>query len=304
MPIDHIPDVSIVVPTHDKAERLILALHALRPQTLSTSRFETVVVADGCADDTLSVVTQARRLGLHIRLIETRHAGQSAARNRGAAEARGRILLFMDDDILLHPGYVERMAEAVRRHPRAVIRAPVRSLRYLAPFRDPEKGIPFDDRASPLIAERFGAQLISRRQILEDWPGIAARCGHVNRFEAMVSRVLREGPADLRWVGYSGSGVALRRELFLDAGGYDARFGLRWGAESLELGYRLWCKGIDFIESTDLFSAHMEHPRKASLASFDASFDLFFRLHGDDRIRLVQSMIAGTDRPQSRCASS
>jgi GT2 family glycosyltransferase len=47
-----------------------------------------------------------------VRVIETGGVGTAAARNAAAAAARGRVLLFLDDDLVAEPDLVRRHAEA------------------------------------------------------------------------------------------------------------------------------------------------------------------------------------------------
>lgn len=64
------------------------------------------MVADGCTDSTPEVVRLFEG-HLHVRLIEQDNQGASTARNRGATEARGQLLVFLDDDIEARPEFVE-----------------------------------------------------------------------------------------------------------------------------------------------------------------------------------------------------
>lgn len=96
-------DVSIVIPTHNRADSLARILEALSRQDVVG--FEVVVVADGCTDATRGIVARfADRLSLT--LLEQVNQGPSAARNTGAAGARGDLLLFLDDDVEPVPGLV------------------------------------------------------------------------------------------------------------------------------------------------------------------------------------------------------
>ena len=85
--------VSIIIPTFNGASRIGNCLEALLPQTVGTDS-EILVVDDGSSDGTGVVVS--RYLG--ARLISQANAGPAAARNRGALEAKGSIILFTDDD--------------------------------------------------------------------------------------------------------------------------------------------------------------------------------------------------------------
>ena len=101
--------VSIVVPTYNGARRIGACLGALSQQSASHAA-EVLVVNDGSTDDTAQVVL----LFPEVRLINQAKAGPAAARNRGAQEARGRFLLFTDDDCVPTPGWLEAMLVALQ----------------------------------------------------------------------------------------------------------------------------------------------------------------------------------------------
>ncbi len=95
---------SIIIPTFNGAEKIAACLSALMPQ-LQGQRIEILVVDDGSSDATASVV-----LGYpEVRLIHQTNAGPAAARNRGAREAGGEIILFTDDDCVPAPGWIGAM---------------------------------------------------------------------------------------------------------------------------------------------------------------------------------------------------
>jgi len=93
--------VSIVITSYNYARFLGEAIESGLKQTYRP--LEVVVVDDGSTDDSVAV---ARRYD--VRLIEQSNAGVSVARNRGAAEAQGELIVFLDADDLLEPAYVER----------------------------------------------------------------------------------------------------------------------------------------------------------------------------------------------------
>lgn len=96
--------VSIIIPTFNGASRIGNCLDALLKQT-ARDNAEIIVVNDGSTDNTAEVV--GRYPG--IRLISQANAGPAAARNRGASEARGTILLFTDDDCVPTPEWLGAM---------------------------------------------------------------------------------------------------------------------------------------------------------------------------------------------------
>jgi glycosyltransferase involved in cell wall biosynthesis len=98
--------ISIIIPTFNGASRIGKCLDALLAQSAKRD-LEILVVNDGSTDDTPRVV--GRYSG--VRLITQANAGPAAARNRGALEARGTILLFTDDDCVPMPDWLDAMLE-------------------------------------------------------------------------------------------------------------------------------------------------------------------------------------------------
>jgi GT2 family glycosyltransferase len=98
--------VSIIIPTFNGASRISNCLDALLKQTAGGD-VEILVVNDGSTDNTAGVVT----LYSGIRLISQGNAGPAAARNRGASEARGTLILFTDDDCVPMPDWLDAMIE-------------------------------------------------------------------------------------------------------------------------------------------------------------------------------------------------
>jgi GT2 family glycosyltransferase len=98
--------VSIIIPTFNGAARIGNCLDALLKQ-IAEHNAEILVVNDGSTDTTGEVV--ARYSG--VRLITQANAGPAAARNRGAVEAQGTIILFTDDDCVPMPDWLEAMLQ-------------------------------------------------------------------------------------------------------------------------------------------------------------------------------------------------
>lgn len=96
--------VSIIIPTYNGARRIGKCIQALTAQS-SLNLVEILVIDDGSEDDTAAVV--AKHPG--VRVISQRNAGPAAARNRGALEAQGNILLFTDDDCVPTPNWLNAM---------------------------------------------------------------------------------------------------------------------------------------------------------------------------------------------------
>src|SRR6266542_3472340 len=104
-------ELSIVIPTRDRPSSLRACLAALANQQNVTGEIEVVVVDDGSVRNVEPSL--AGWPGGPVRLLHQANAGPGAARNRGAREARGRVLLFLDDDVV---GETELVATHLAAH--------------------------------------------------------------------------------------------------------------------------------------------------------------------------------------------
>ncbi|HZP41301.1 MAG TPA: glycosyltransferase [Candidatus Binatia bacterium] len=107
------PDVSVVVPTYNRAAFLAESLGSVLAQ--EGVALELIVVDDGSTDDTAVVVAGLR--DPRIRLLARPHAGIAAARNAGLAAARAPYVAFHDSDDLALPGRLAVPVEFLRTHP-------------------------------------------------------------------------------------------------------------------------------------------------------------------------------------------
>lgn len=98
--LDHWPMFSVVVCTHNGEQHMKACLPAL--MRLDYPSYEVIVVNDGSSDGTETVVSdylsEDPAVAPVVKLINLQHAGLSAARNRGAQEAKGEIIAYTDDD--------------------------------------------------------------------------------------------------------------------------------------------------------------------------------------------------------------
>jgi hypothetical protein len=109
------PELSIVVPVYNTARYLEIALGSLSSAGL-TDR-EIIVVVDGSPDDSEAVaVNWFQRTGASGLVLRIQNGGLSAARNRGAALARGTYLCFFDSDDIADANTHDLMLTAARAH--------------------------------------------------------------------------------------------------------------------------------------------------------------------------------------------
>lgn len=114
------PRLSVIVPVYRDWDLLPPLLEAFAAQTLDAAAFEILVVNN-------EAPRPAPPLALpgHARLVEAPAPGSYAARNAGAAAARGAWLVFTDADCRPEPGWLAALARAAQAHPRDLVAGPV-----------------------------------------------------------------------------------------------------------------------------------------------------------------------------------
>jgi glycosyltransferase involved in cell wall biosynthesis len=214
------PELSIVIPTHNRRDLLPRTLRALAHQTVPSDVYEVILVADGCQDDTANIV-RSLDLPYTFHFIEQATSGAAAARNRGASAASAPLILFLDDDMEASTELVAAHLEAHRRQPSGVV------LGYFSPARH----------------ERSDDVLIASVNL---WWG--------ERFFELSKESHRFTFQDL----FAGN-VSLPRELFNSVGKFDERFYGKAG-EDYELAARLLKRRVRFQFVREAASIHHDMP--------------------------------------------
>ncbi len=114
--------VSVVIPSRDRPLELRRCLASVRRH--ATPSLELVVVDDGSRGrDQVAEVAGA----VDARVIRLEGAGPAAARNAGVADARGDIVLLLDDDCVVGAAWADGLVEAVAAGGRIVAAGSVRT---------------------------------------------------------------------------------------------------------------------------------------------------------------------------------
>jgi GT2 family glycosyltransferase len=114
------PFFSIVIPTYARPRQLATCLQSLACLDYPRDRFEVVVVDDGSETPPEAVVASFCDQ-LDVTLLKQAHAGPAAARNTGAARARGEFLAFTDDDCAPALDWLQRLTARFARAPDCAI---------------------------------------------------------------------------------------------------------------------------------------------------------------------------------------
>jgi glycosyltransferase involved in cell wall biosynthesis len=109
--------ISVVIPTYNRAEKLLRVLESLQRQTLDKRCFEVIVIDDGSTDTTRQAVSRfAAGSSLNLRYLPQEHRRPAAARNTGIEMAEMPLVFFIGDDIILEANTVEEHLRFHRQH--------------------------------------------------------------------------------------------------------------------------------------------------------------------------------------------
>jgi glycosyltransferase involved in cell wall biosynthesis len=210
------PEISLVIPSYNRADSVLRLLQGLAGQTANPESFEVVLVLDGCTDDSAEAVRSVE-LPFALRVVEQTGQGRARARNHGILKARGRLILFLDDDMDCDPALVDVHLAAHREHPGDVV------LGYY-PMLPAEKSTPERERLRLWWDEQFAKR---------------SAPGHASTYHDFLT-----------------GNVSLSRELLLRVNGFEGTMPRIATCEDWELGFRLLKAGAKFRDCREAWCVH------------------------------------------------
>ena len=106
--IYRMPKVSVIIPTHNRAEFLRCAIESVLRQTFTD--LEIIVSDDKSTDHTQEVVKGFKDMRIKY-IFNDGHNGPSATRNKGILASEGEYIAFLDDDDEWLPDKLQRQVE-------------------------------------------------------------------------------------------------------------------------------------------------------------------------------------------------
>ncbi|MBA3486560.1 MAG: glycosyltransferase, partial [Lysobacter sp.] len=214
------PRASVVIPVFDQCGHTLVCLRALAAHP-PRAGIEIIVVDDGSSDHTSGFLPQISGLRYHRR---TSNGGFIAACNDGAAIAKGEYLVFLNNDTVPQPGWLDALLATFDEHPRTGL---------------------------------AGSQLLYPDGRLQEAGGLVFADGsgwNYGRFAAP------DAPryAFVREADYcSGAAIAIRRDLFAPLGGFDVRYSPAY-FEDTDLAFAVRASGLNVIYQPASRVVHLE----------------------------------------------
>ena len=121
-------DISIIIPTYnykDRNQNLYNLLIALNKQRQANGNFEIIIVNNYNSSIGEETINKFKRYIKELKIIEDPIVGLSHARNSGVSSARGKIVAFLDDDIVPSNGWLNSLINVHKKHNALCIGGPV-----------------------------------------------------------------------------------------------------------------------------------------------------------------------------------
>jgi glycosyltransferase involved in cell wall biosynthesis len=194
---------SIIIPTRDRLRQITRLLDSIRKSTgLGLTETEIIVGDNGSRDGTWEMLRRiSADFPVPLRLLQNETPGKCRILNEAISMARGDVLAFLDDDVIVDQGWLEAMTNYFKQAPRLAVQGTIRILPE--ELKDPEM-----DR----LIQRFRT---------------------VHQFE------YHRGAEEIGTL--NGANMAIRREVFTQVGGFDTRLGpgASGTSEDVELAHRI-----------------------------------------------------------------
>ncbi len=101
--------VSVIVPTYNRKEDLKKCLYSLLSVDYPKDKYEIIVIDDGSTDGTFEFMKNiSHKYGRLIKYHRQNNSGPAKARNLGIKKAKGEIIFFVDDDVLVPKDFIKK----------------------------------------------------------------------------------------------------------------------------------------------------------------------------------------------------
>jgi len=214
------PQVTVIIPAYNREKNLKNTLNSLTYQTYDA--FEVIVCDDGSTDNTKDLIPLFKDK-LNIRYLYQEHKGFRAghARNMGLKNARAKLIIFLDSDVVVPPTFMETHVKEHEAEGKYVVNSYVW-------------------RMTEYHKEDLGILPEEYVKLHKKWLKPDSR----DRFE-----LFERGEADEAYF-LDSNALSVKMQDLRKVGDFDENF-IGWGHEDTELGYRLGGMGysVKFIKS-------------------------------------------------------
>ncbi len=211
--------LSIVIPSYNRLEALLLCLESLSQQSLATNLFEIIIIDDGSDNDQQKLIeTLFLKYKLEGYYYRQTNSGPAKARNKGIKMAKNEIILLIGDDMLVE-------TDLLKNH-------------YEFHLTNPESS-----------QALLGRVVWSDKIILNDFMDWLERTSFQFDFKSLTDNKLVD------YKHFYTSNISLKKDFLINNGLFNESFPFA-AFEDTELGYRLIKKGLKLIYRSQALVYH------------------------------------------------
>ena len=230
--------LTVIICTYNRAKYIGPLLESIATNDLEKSEFEIVLVDNNCTDNTREICEAfaAAHKDVQFRYVVEPEQGLSAARNKGIKEAKGELIVYVDDDALVDAGYLRTIVEYMSAHPEIdAVGGPI---------------IPLYETAEPKWMTRYTKELL---------------CGYL-----YFGEEIRPFPGE-RYPG--GGNAAYRAKVFEKVGLFNTNLGRKgdglMGSEEKDIFDKMKAQGMRFMYLPKMILHHIIPQKKLERDYFD-----------------------------------
>lgn len=250
--------ISVILPAYERLDAVKCCLAALGEQTLGKDRWELVVV-----DDSLSTVIEREWdeydlpcvsiKGMYLRSSPPRTGSFTAgrARNIGAANASGDLLVFVDQDIMLAPDALEHYETAYGENGDNVVIIGLFHWMRRVDFNPSHVRTAFNY----IVDAGLGNDNTLYKHLPMDVPGLLGTDQRQSDFSTNVCTTVEDAA-----LGCWSANIGYPRKLFMELGGFDENI-RGHGGEDADLGLTAKEYGARFLQYSPIWGVHRWHGR-------------------------------------------
>lgn len=261
-------DISVVIPTFNREKLIYSTLLALLAQKLTKDINYEIVIIDSGDDNTGELIASLDTKMPNILKYKKipLEKNRSKLRNLGAKHANGDIIVFIDNDMLVPPDYLQKHYDLHDKDNNIIILGKRFSLTTFE----------INNIGWDVLIYQF--ELIKKMQYYED-PRDTQLKKHNQTFEE----------SSCLWRFLYSHNFSIKKDFFTMVGGFNIDFGNHWGYEDLELGFRLTQAGAKYYLEENMIAYHQPHFEQSKI---DQSItihnkSLFLSLHPCYEVELI-----------------
>ena len=231
--------LAAIICTYNRAKYIGNLLESIAANDLPKSEYEIVLVDNNCTDNTKEVCEAFVKThkDVNFRYVVEPEQGLSAARNKGIKEAKGDVIVYIDDDALIDEWYLRTIVEYMEAHPEiSAVGGPIIPL--------------YEDTEEPKWMTRFTKELL---------------CGYLYFGEEE-----RPFPGE-RYPG--GGNAAYRANVFEQVGLFNTALGRKgnglMGSEEKDIFDKMKAQGMRFMYLPKMILHHIIPQKKLERDYFD-----------------------------------